>query len=115
MRVGHIIFLRMVEHAIATGVKTLDRGGRPITYKLEMGGRLAPMKLVTVTRRGSSTAARLALFKAAAWVLDKAYDGLWYRRIAPRVGMTGKPYWDVWVRSRLALPGGGDVTEAKAR
>jgi CelD/BcsL family acetyltransferase involved in cellulose biosynthesis len=114
MGVGHIIFLRMVEHAIAAGVKTVDRGGRPIAYKLEMGGRLAPMKLVTITRRGKGTAARLTLFRAAAWVLDKAYDGLWYRRIAPRIGMTGKPYWDVWVRSRIALPGGGEVREVKA-
>jgi len=103
--VGNIGFFRMVEHAIASGAKMVDAGGPPIDYKLKLGGRLAPKWLLTITGRSTGVKARLRAWKGAAWLLDKAYGSLWYRRVAPRIGMTGSPFSRTWVRSRLVLPG----------
>ena len=115
MGTGNISLFRLFEHAIATGATAVDGGGRPIDYKLELGGRLTSLKVLTVTRRGAWPAARLLLFKAGAWALNAAYAGLWYRRIAPRLAATGKPYAPAWVRSRMRLPRhSGAVTEARA-
>lgn len=102
--VGNIGFLKLAEHAIAAGAKMMDGGGAPIDYKLKLGGRLAPKWLLTITKRGAGTRARIRAWRSAAWLFNKAYGSVWYRRVAPRIGMTGSPFSRTWIKSRVVLP-----------
>jgi len=104
--VGNIGFLKLVEHSIAAGAQLLDAGGRPIDYKLALGGRLESSALITLRRRGWSTALRLASFRLGAWLLHTVYARLWCRRLAAMLRVAGGAYSTTWVRSRVKFASG---------
>jgi len=105
---GNLAFAYLVEHAVSSGADMIDRGGAPFEHKLRMGGRLAYEWLVVVRRRGASSRIRVGLFRAAAWILHTVYQRIWYRRLAPLLGVRRRAFRETWIRSRIPFPAFGD-------
>ncbi len=101
---GRMAFVNLAEYAVSTGATLIDAGGRPYEYKLRLGGRLVGDSLVVISRRGGCSRARLWLFRATARLLDILYRKIWYRRVAPALGLGGRPFWRLWIRSQVVFP-----------
>ncbi|MCD6405639.1 MAG: GNAT family N-acetyltransferase [Planctomycetes bacterium] len=101
---GRMAFVNLVEYAVSTGATLIDAGGRPYEYKLRIGGRLVGDSLITISRRGWYSRSKVGLFRVAAWILHTLYSRIWYRRLAPALGLGGRPFRRLWIRSRVVFP-----------
>lgn len=92
------------EYAYPNNITLIDAGGSPIEYKLSIGGRIASQEMIVVTRGRLYSRLKVRLFRIASWILHTLYSRVWYRRVAPRLGLGGRPFSEVWIRSRVAFP-----------
>mgnify|MGYP001260821810 CR=1 FL=1 len=92
-------FARLIGYAIDDKVDTIDAMRGYYDYKLKAGGTLGRLQSITVRRRGMLSGLRFALARLSGWLINKAYYRLWFIRIAPRIGLGGRPLWETWIRA----------------
>jgi CelD/BcsL family acetyltransferase involved in cellulose biosynthesis len=99
-RIGYkwISFHEILENALKDSVSCLDSMRGKYDYKLEMGGKYFSIKNLFIYPKTLTSLSRIALFRFFAWFCDMCYSKLWHGRIAPRLGIKRKVYWDNWIR-----------------
>jgi len=93
-----IAFRTRVECAIADNVTCVDGMRGMYDYKLAMGGKLLPVNDVFVYSTKFLTLPRVIIFRLLARGLNICYNKIWRRRMAPRLGISLKSFWDKWIR-----------------
>lgn len=97
--IGRMGFTNLVEWAIDHGYTSIDAMQGYYEYKLRLGGRLAHLQSIVATRRTARSRIAFRLFRAGSWLLHTAYYRLWFRKIAPFIGVKRGPLWKTWIRS----------------
>ncbi len=93
-----IAFHKKIENALKDSVSSIDGMRGRYDYKLLMGGKYVPIRNLFIYSKTLPTATRITLFRLLAWLLDVCYSKLWHARIAPRLGVERKVFWDNWIR-----------------
>jgi CelD/BcsL family acetyltransferase involved in cellulose biosynthesis len=97
---GRIGLLDVIRYFIWEKCTLMDALRGYYEYKLRYGGRLVKIRSVRIRKSGLRAGAAWALYGLAAWVLHTAYYRVWFMRVAPRLGISGR-LWKTWIRSRL--------------
>ena len=99
-RIAHkwISFHEKIENALKDSVSCIDAMRGRYDYKLEMGGKYFPIKNLFIYSKTLPSLTRIAFFRLCAWFFDVCYSKLWHARIAPRLGIKRKVFWDKWIR-----------------
>jgi CelD/BcsL family acetyltransferase involved in cellulose biosynthesis len=95
---GSVIFSQQAKQAMAEQVRYIDAMRGKYEYKLRLGGKLFPLRSLYIFPRWGLTRGRVRLLRLVARVLDLCYYRLWYCRLAPRLGLTSKRLWRIWIR-----------------
>lgn len=93
-----IAFHEKIENALKDSVSCIDGMRGRYEYKLSMGGKYFPINSLLIYSKKLPTPPRVILFRSLAWFFDVCYSKLWHARIAPRLGIKRKAFWDKWIR-----------------
>lgn len=99
--IGRVALVRQVRDLIAQGTRRIEAGSGHYPYKLNLGGveYCLHSLLIVRNRRWVCVKAR-----ALAWyadLLNCAYYGLWFSRLASRLPFPRRPLWKSWIRTRI--------------
>jgi hypothetical protein len=98
---NRIAFGEQAKKAISEGAKLIDGMRGRYTHKIEVGGKLLPIKNIYVYPKSISYYVRIVSFRSVARTLDICYSKIWRRRVAPRLGRNPRPQWDIWIRTHM--------------
>jgi len=98
---GTVVFAALVEHAITSGVTTMDAMRGYYDYKVRQGGTVMPLKTITVVRHKARSRVAMKTLELASWLLHTGYYRLWFKRISNWRWLPKGPLWPLWIRSRL--------------
>jgi hypothetical protein len=68
-------------------------------YKILMGGKVLPVRSVTIVPSKGLKALRVKCFRILAWALDVSYAKIWRRRLAPKIRFPVGSFWKAWIKS----------------
>ncbi len=98
---GRIGLMKMIEDAIAEGIRHIEAGCGHYDYKVQLGAKEYPVGslLISSTRIVSRLRCR-CLALASRW-LHLLYYRIWFGRIAPKLPLPRRPLWKSWIRTRI--------------
>jgi CelD/BcsL family acetyltransferase involved in cellulose biosynthesis len=98
---GRLGLMRMLESAIADGVRYIEAGAGHYDYKVQLGGKEYRIKTLTMVSHRVTAQLRFRAFRVLSDVLHLLYYRVWFLRVRPRLPFGRRPLWRSWVRSRL--------------
>ena len=101
---GRMGLIKMIEAAIAAGLRTVEGGRGHYDYKVALGARECAMVSFLMIQQRWNIMARYHLFQLLSTILNVVYYKLLFRRIAPKLKILQRPLWPVWIRSRIGAP-----------
>ena len=87
-----------IENALKDSVSCIDLMRGRYDYKLLMGGKYFPIHCIFIYSKALPKLTRIAFFRSFAWFFNVCYSKLWHGRIAARLGIKRKVFWDNWLR-----------------
>ena len=79
----------------------VEAGPGHYEYKLLLGAEEHPLRRVVISGPSALSRWRSALLLRWADLLHLIYYRAWHRRIAPRLGRSGRPLLGLWIRTRV--------------
>jgi CelD/BcsL family acetyltransferase involved in cellulose biosynthesis len=98
---GRIGLIKMIETAIAEGVRYIEAGMGHYDYKIRLGGVERPLQSILIASDRRASRAKTYLFGHLADVLHLLYYRIWFNRLAPRLPLPRRPLRKTWIQSRL--------------
>ncbi len=96
-----IAFGEKINHAVSDNVKWMDAMSGYYEYKLVMGGQLKPVHSFIVHPQKGASNFRYQVFKKIALLLNIIYMKIWRRRLSPRLKISPRPLWSLWIRTHM--------------
>ena len=97
-RVGAADLLRLM---IEDGRTIVEAGPGHYEYKARLGAEELPLRRVVISGRPAASRGRSALLLHWADLLNLVYYRVWFLKIAPRLGRSGRALWRPWIRTRV--------------
>ena len=101
VRLGRLSLAEMFRVIIEDGQKMVEAGPGHYEYKLLLGAEEHPLRRVVISGPSALSRWRSALLLRWADLLHLIYYRAWHRRIAPRLGRSGRPLLGLWIRTRV--------------
>ena len=96
-----IAFSEQLKEARKEKVEWIDSMRGKYEHKLQLGGQLFPIKSIYIHSKKLYPLLRISLFRSFAWALTICYYKIWRARIAPRLSITPRPFWEFWIRTHI--------------
>jgi hypothetical protein len=93
-----VAFREKTSSALKDGVECIDGMRGRYEYKLLMGGKYSPIYNLYIYSRKLHIKSRVLIFRFLFMLVDVSYSKIWRTRIAPRLGIQSKAYWEKWIR-----------------
>lgn len=98
---GRVGLVERIGDLLRAGIRTVDAGAGEYEYKLAYGGELVPIHDLLISKRGFFSQSKVKILMLWADVLHLLYYRLWFLKIIPRFGLSSRPLWRMWIRSRF--------------
>jgi CelD/BcsL family acetyltransferase involved in cellulose biosynthesis len=98
---GRMGLAKLIEGAIADGVRFIEGGQGHYDYKVQMGAAEPSVHSLVIVSESKGALSRFRLVKMFSELLNIAYYKILYRRIYPRVPFLRRPLVRIWIRSRI--------------
>jgi CelD/BcsL family acetyltransferase involved in cellulose biosynthesis len=98
---GRMGLAKLLESAIAEGVRFVEGGQGHYEYKTQMGATESDVHSLVIVSEKTGAMGRYRLMKMLSELLTVAYYKVLYRRIYPRVRFLRRPFARIWIRSRF--------------
>lgn len=98
---GRVGLMKMIEDAIAEGVRHIEGGCGHYDYKVQLGAKEYPLGslLISSTRVGSRLRCRCLVLVSR--LLHLLYYRIWFGRIAPKLPLPRRSLWRSWIKTRI--------------
>jgi CelD/BcsL family acetyltransferase involved in cellulose biosynthesis len=101
VRLGRLSLAEMFRVLVEDGQTMVDAGPGHYEYKVRMGAEEHPLRRVVMSAPSAWSRWRSALLVLWADFLHLVYYRAWFLKLAPRLGLSGRPLWGRWIRTRM--------------
>lgn len=101
LSLGLVGMLVMIKTAIKEGIKCIEGGIGHYEYKIKLGATEYTARHILLAANKIGVYVRCHIFCFLADILDIFYNKIWISRVLPRIGRREKPFWNIWIRSRI--------------
>jgi CelD/BcsL family acetyltransferase involved in cellulose biosynthesis len=99
---GRVGLVKMIEAMIGRGLHSVEGGPGHYDYKLQHGAVEYPLRsMLVISRRSVFTRVGGLLAAAFSDALHFAYARAWRGKVIRRLGLSYRPFWKIWIRTRL--------------
>ncbi len=98
---GRIGLIKMIELAIAEGVRHIEAGIGHYDYKIKLGGVEVSLRSILIAADRKSSRLKTCVFCRLAKTIHLLYYRIWFNRLAPRLPLKRRPLWKTWIRFRI--------------
>lgn len=99
--IGRLGFIKMMELAIANGIRHIELGAGHYDYKLDLGGQESSLLSLFVVRKNWAAQLRSKLFLQLSKFLHLTYYRIWFLRLAPRLPLPRRHLNKTWIQTRI--------------
>lgn len=98
---GNLSMVQKFGKLMTEGVRRVESGIGHYDYKVQWGGREHALHSLLVVANRPGSRLRCRLFRRLADALHLLYYRIWFLRLAPKLPLTRRPLWRLWIRSRI--------------
>jgi CelD/BcsL family acetyltransferase involved in cellulose biosynthesis len=101
LRLGRLSLAEMFHAVIDDGRRMVEGGPGHYDYKIRLGAEEHALRRVVVSRDSVTARWRTAWLLRWADLLHLLYYRIWFLKLAPALGRSGRPLWRPWIRTRV--------------
>lgn len=98
---GRFGLMKMIESAIAEGIRHIEAGCGHYDYKVQLGAVEYPVGSLLISSNRVSSRLRCRGLALLSRSLHLLYYRIWFGRLAPKLPLPRRSLWKSWIRTRI--------------
>lgn len=98
--VGIVSTCELIKYATLQNCKYIDSLRGHFQYKINLGGKIYPIRTIYICRKKMSTVLRGLTFRCIARSIHMVYFKYWRKKICPKIKRF-TPLWRVWIKTHM--------------